>query len=261
MSGYAHNGKWAVLRNAFLGRANNADDNKSSIHRHSGFEMLEKTVSPWIAIPVVVSISANKPASMYLALAEKNLRLGLTVELQSFGQAIVLCCNVTAIAIRNQMAVIQSTRTNQVTSEYGRTVDQMKVVLTVRALEIFYACRSCFSFRLFPQPGPLFTATDGDNAAAAVEYEQVRYVIPGGEPTSAQPETSAGSAQSIIVRRRKVGQKPSLREIFSHQHCGVDNTGNVRVWAAEEVMVHYMAQVVVYCRYCILPILLYTTPR
>jgi predicted nicotinamide N-methyase len=86
------------------------------------------------------------------------------------------------------------------------------------------------------QPGSLFSP-DSDGEQAIIEYEQVRYFIP-----------STGSAnnqkvqQSIIVRRRKVGQKPSLREIFSHQHCGVDNTGNVRVWAAEEVMVHYLAQ-------------------
>jgi hypothetical protein len=87
------------------------------------------------------------------------------------------------------------------------------------------------------QPGSLFSP-DIDGEQAIIEYEQVRYYIPSTGSANIQKVQ-----QSIIVRRRKAGQKPSLREIFSHQHCGVDNTGNVRVWAAEEVMaVHYLAQ-------------------
>ena len=58
-----------------------------------------------------------------------------------------------------------------------------------------------------------------------VEFPNVKYVV---DPIS------------VVVRRRKPGQKPSLRGVFSHQHCGVDNTGNVRVWAAEEVLVHML---------------------
>jgi hypothetical protein len=132
MSGYAHNGKWAVLRNALLGRANSNSESKSSIHRHSGFEMLEKSAGPWVATPVIVSISANKPASLYLALVEKKLRLGFNVELQAFGGAISLCCNVTAIAVRNKMADIKSTVTNQVETTNGRKIEQMKILLEVR---------------------------------------------------------------------------------------------------------------------------------
>ena len=44
----------------------------------------------------------------------------------------------------------------------------------------------------------------------------------------------------IVVRQRRKDARKTLSEIFSHRRCGVDNTGNVRVWQAEEVMVHHI---------------------
>jgi predicted nicotinamide N-methyase len=41
---------------------------------------------------------------------------------------------------------------------------------------------------------------------------------------------------------RRPGAKMSLAELASHTHHGVDNTGNVRVWPAEQVLLHVVLQ-------------------
>jgi hypothetical protein len=52
--------KWAVLKNALLGLKNDAKDQKASIHRHTGFEMLNKRVSQWEPRPLVVFVSHDE---------------------------------------------------------------------------------------------------------------------------------------------------------------------------------------------------------
>jgi hypothetical protein len=61
--------KWKVLRNALLGRANDVDDQKASIHRHAGFTMLEKKISEWEPPPLTIFVSADKTKALNRAVS------------------------------------------------------------------------------------------------------------------------------------------------------------------------------------------------
>ncbi len=45
-----------------------------------------------------------------------------------------------------------------------------------------------------------------------------------------------------VTREPRKGRKLGVSEIFSHRVHGVDNTGNVRVWRAERVLLHALLQ-------------------
>ena len=61
---------------------------------------------------------------------------------------------------------------------------------------------------------------------------------------SSQPSLHCSDFNVVQLRlmERRPGAKMSLAELASHTHHGVDNTGNVRVWPAEQVLLHVVLQ-------------------
>ena len=100
----------------------------------------------------MISVSADKPASLYVGLVEKNLQLGFEAELQALGGAIALCCNVAAIAERNQIAEIRSTTTGQIASTSKSGVDQVTIVLKVSSSVHEFGASCCSLSRLHCLP-------------------------------------------------------------------------------------------------------------
>jgi hypothetical protein len=62
--------------------------------------------------------------------------------------------------------------------------------------------------------------------------------------------TSSSSSlleRSVYCRERVSNAGVSLPELFAHQIHGVDNTGNVKVWAAEAVLLYVLLSQQHYC--------------
>ena len=117
--------KWAVLRNALLGRQNDADDKKASIHRHAGFEMLNKRISEWQPAPLVILVSAvdgysskHAQCAMYRSLVERKCQLGFQVDLCALGEAITVCVEVASELKRRKL--VQETKIRSDIAEFKR---------------------------------------------------------------------------------------------------------------------------------------------
>ena len=52
------------------------------------------------------------------------------------------------------------------------------------------------------------------------------------------PNTLKGGAMSIYTREKPLSSAPSLADLLSNKTHGVDNTGNIRVWPAENILLH-----------------------
>jgi len=50
------------------------------------------------------------------------------------------------------------------------------------------------------------------------------------------------SGHQLLLRERPEKKRLTLQELFSHQHHGVDNTGNIKVWFSEQVLLHCLLQ-------------------
>ena len=63
-----------------------------------------------------------------------------------------------------------------------------------------------------------------------------KYLIQSPYPDYETVKYHLGADKKVQIRRRKINQLPSLVEIFSRKVFNVDNTGNVRIWGSEELL-------------------------
>ena len=238
--------KWAILRNALVTKEAEADTSavtKASIHRHDGFHMFTKTKGA--APSKIVEVCNPSVEGDGLATAVARDRDNILAAFSDQGVDTVTIVAATAGAA----AVVSA-----VAAEWG--VEVLTETSPAAAPDsVGASCRAVVA-RRDGLDVPTFTTQGGLRQAG---FEVVRYQVPRmSDDNDVHDDTTATSSTGtpmkddfIVVRvlERRANAKLSFAELAPRSNdvgdasCfnnRVDNTGNVRVWPAEEVLLHLL---------------------
>ena len=218
--------KWSILKDALTGgRKGNATASSSSlsIHRHHGFELysqVELQELPWK--PIFIDVTTTDCSPAFTSSMQSDGRF------QSFLQSLLDERDLLVGYLREV-----STDIGEVTS--GHLVVWSFPSPPLEKADINeYVHRFQFSFD-FPQDDAC-----GEKGIVIHREEESHVSIP--LLNSNFKSYNISSTTSILTREWKEVSKLSLAErmkgLMSNKLHGIDNTGNVRVWTAEQVLMY-----------------------
>ena len=245
--------KWSILRKALLTHAASGDDAEAaeaSIHRHDGFRMIDKSLGQ----PPEASVEYTLPAMHSAAEPVDHAGRIFAAALGQFTEAGVDVVRVTLRAPPGSDPLLAEL-TAAVTEGLGASV-----VESVGGVgeSCGSNCGGVSVTLVATRRDGLASASFVQNNGLAGQFDVVRYHIPslqakdlateegdGGRLRSPLPATAALDRPPLALRllERRKGAKLSLAELKPHAGGhgeGVDNTGNVRIWPAEEVLLHIL---------------------
>mmetsp|Transcript_16255 Transcript_16255/g.21533 ORF Transcript_16255/g.21533 Transcript_16255/m.21533 type:complete len:443 (+) Transcript_16255:35-1363(+) len=226
-------GKWSILKSAFVGSNSILDDTrlkKNSIHRHQGFEMFSRDSKIWIPT-VGLKISSRTNADNVTRMIFRKLLIfcqtngcRITVSrvlFSAYGKALVQCVQITQELCRSGCGKLVKINT-------GHSKQHSNMLIEL----LFYPPKDYFEF--------LWSSSKPHETSSSVNADLCKAAKMEGPFTLATYNLK--SQCQVMFRERPERKKLSLKELFSHKVHGVDNTGNVRVWFSEQVLLYCLMQ-------------------
>ncbi|CAM9622287.1 unnamed protein product [Chrysoparadoxa australica] len=229
--------RFAILRRALLASINaeppeGEGASQHSIHRHDGYSMFDRSEQDWCPL-VVCTMGSSSPSSHLLDCIRDSLdRLG--------AQQLLVAC----IAEKEDDADRCRAVCEEALGGHFASIKAIKALVPETLRNQSNRFMECMHIVPITPLAPV-QGKAGEHWRLAIYSMQL-----GGPRTSSQTRERSTEAEAeavavaaapkvVMTRERPKGlPRISLEGIFSHKLHGVDNTGNVRVWAAEQVMLH-----------------------
>jgi len=240
--------KWALLRNALLTKEAEVEHStaiEASIHRHDGFHMFTKTKGAALGHKLEISYPSTEVNGLAKDMAQVRAEVLAAFSNQGVDSVSIVAATAGAAAIVSAVA-----------AEWGVEVLTETPTAVPREDGVRATIAKAEVARRDGLDASNFTTLGGLRHAG---FEVVRYHVPrlstGGDGHGGDKETLPTSysakEDSIVLRvlERRANAKLSFAELAPRSNdvgdasCfnnRVDNTGNVRVWPAEEVLLHLL---------------------
>lgn len=257
--------KWGLL---FRKKGNRKEESSTSIHRHTGFEVFSKSKVLWTGYVSKLDwpfdsfpLHSDDNYRRFDALYRVWLNKMTTVDCGELHVIFSFKSNVQACSARMVQELIDShpdaaamniyrkrtvsattsespipvlltadadTVTNIVPDPNLLPLEELELVISHKHLVPFLPSCKFWSYQV------PFAPVATSNSLSVTRLGQV-------DLSSAGEETGITAPTCFKVYTRETGDTaPSARQLTAHVNYGVDNTGNVRVWQAESVLLYHL---------------------
>lgn len=196
--------KWALLKAALVSQKRDCD-NRSSIHRFSGFQLIERNTAGKYELRITVAVDAVSSTAQPI--------ISECLSYMEVADCTECTCHITMSNTDPHCCMLDSLQSHDNIQLIEQTLDSIK-------LRIVHA--SCIP------------------SQAVFEYWSYKLPSPdGADQVAEQP------APMLHIHTREVKRNSglSVKDLLSNKLHGVDNTGNICVWPAEPLLLHTLLTV------------------